>query len=410
MKRNQIYIAVILYALFMNFSVISKAQVRYEKGDVFFEGKLWYRVTSVSPPEVEVTTKNSSAPYWDNEAEKPSGRIEVPETVRGMTVTAIGDYAFSETNVSSLHLPATVTRLGSYAFYRCNSLFFLNIDGVELIDEATFAECKILNEVSLPSVKVIWKDAFARCPDLSKVYIGRYALTIFSTAFNECKFLSKISVHPENERFYTFDNILFNKKETSLLLYPNYKSEHEYRIPEGVTAIGAHAINNKVFLKTLYFPTTLILLNDSALRDCRGLTRLVSYEPEPNHFQLNDNVFGNIDYEKCELVVPFGTEEKYRNAAQWKKFKYIIGGSNVKVKELDPSGLRIYPNPSRGEYWIELPWEDARLCVYRETGEIVFTQSLKKGKNRLYIDTPGVYMLRIETGEGQITRKLVVHP
>lgn len=49
-------------------------------------------------------------------------RAEVPETIDGLPVTALGAYAFSATQITDIFLPASVKQIGRYAFYNCFSL------------------------------------------------------------------------------------------------------------------------------------------------------------------------------------------------------------------------------------------------------------------------------------------------
>jgi len=48
--------------------------------------------------------------------------LEIPETVNGMTVTAIGANCFSGSSISSVRLPSTLTYIGTSAFRDCKNL------------------------------------------------------------------------------------------------------------------------------------------------------------------------------------------------------------------------------------------------------------------------------------------------
>ena len=53
--------------------------------------------------------------------------VVIPETVEGMTVTAIGESAFEgNTSLASIDLPDTVTVIGKRAFAGCTSLSVMN--------------------------------------------------------------------------------------------------------------------------------------------------------------------------------------------------------------------------------------------------------------------------------------------
>ena len=77
--------------------------------------------------------------------------IEIPETISGLPVTAIGDYAFNGSSLSSITIPGSVKTIGKYAFSMSANLKSVTIpDSVEFIDLRAFDLCKQLSEVNLP--------------------------------------------------------------------------------------------------------------------------------------------------------------------------------------------------------------------------------------------------------------------
>jgi hypothetical protein len=58
----------------------------------------------------------------------PSGAVTIPDTINGLPVTSIGDYAFiDDTGLTSVTIPDTVTNIGDYAFFDCTSLTSVTI-------------------------------------------------------------------------------------------------------------------------------------------------------------------------------------------------------------------------------------------------------------------------------------------
>jgi hypothetical protein len=103
--------------------------------------------------------------------------IEIPETISGLPVTAIGDYAFNGCSLSSITIPGSVKTIGKYAFSMSSNLKSVTIpDSVEFIDLRAFDLCRQLSEVNLPdkmiemSAKVFdntpWMDAQRQKSDL----------------------------------------------------------------------------------------------------------------------------------------------------------------------------------------------------------------------------------------------------
>ncbi|MCD8028342.1 MAG: leucine-rich repeat domain-containing protein [Erysipelotrichaceae bacterium] len=87
--------------------------------------------------------------------------VIIPSTIDGYTVLGVGNYAFSESDITSVVIPDTVTYIG----------------------EGAFCDCANLESVTIPdSVTYIGDEAFAYCPKLlrldistSVLYIGEYA-------------------------------------------------------------------------------------------------------------------------------------------------------------------------------------------------------------------------------------------
>ncbi|MBQ6034069.1 leucine-rich repeat protein [Ruminococcus sp.] len=77
--------------------------------------------------------------------------IEIPASISGLPVTAIGDYAFNGSSLSSVTIPDTVKTIGKYAFAMSSNLKSVTIpESVEFIDLRAFDLCKQLSEVNLP--------------------------------------------------------------------------------------------------------------------------------------------------------------------------------------------------------------------------------------------------------------------
>ena len=65
--------------------------------------------------------------------------IEIPASISGLPVTAIGDYAFNGSSLSSVTIPDTVKTIGKYAFSMSANLKSVTIpESVEFIDLRAF--------------------------------------------------------------------------------------------------------------------------------------------------------------------------------------------------------------------------------------------------------------------------------
>ena len=82
-------------------------------------------------------------------------RIEIPKTIEGLPVTAIGQWAFSEyTWVTDVTLPDTLTSIGSCAFYHCTGLagIYFSGDAPEIAYDAfAYAEATVYYPANNPT-------------------------------------------------------------------------------------------------------------------------------------------------------------------------------------------------------------------------------------------------------------------
>jgi BspA type Leucine rich repeat region (6 copies) len=114
------------------------------------------------------------------------GVVTIPNTINGMPVTDIGDYAFSsKTGIINITIPNSVTALLNYAFAYCYSLTNVTIgNSVASIGVGGFAYCYRLTCVTIPSsVTVIRDAAFSSCSLLTGVYFEGNAPSVGLSVF-----------------------------------------------------------------------------------------------------------------------------------------------------------------------------------------------------------------------------------
>ena len=205
-------------------------------------------------------------------------------------VSFIGWYAFNRCAFTEITIPTSVMLIEDGAFSGCESLTAIKVDesnpnykdvdgvlfskdGTELINYPSgkqnsaytipngterihYAACdrnKYINTVIFPdSVLTIGSAAYSECSNLQFISLGSnvsaingwafsYAgfaavnipnsvTFIDSTAFASCRNLTSITVDPDNPNYTSVDGVLFNKTKTTLLCYPNGKTEPSYTI------------------------------------------------------------------------------------------------------------------------------------------------------------------------------------
>ena len=253
--------------------------------------------------------------------------VEIPETIDGYTVTAIGDHAFSGTKIESVTIPETVTSIGSYVFVGCASLSSVSIpSSVTTLGEGVFSNCSSLRSIVLPSsittiprsafsysglesitipssvtsiqgsaffecgslqsisipgsVKSIGSQAFMACTNLSSAAIASGVESIDSYAFQSCVDLESISI-PDSVTSIGICAFCYCSSLTGATLPKNLTSIPDYMfagceslgsisIPESVTSIGEYALYG-TGITSVSLPAGLTDLNNGVFSDCRKL-------------------------------------------------------------------------------------------------------------------------------------------
>ena len=114
--------------------------------------------------------------------------IDIPGTLGGHTVTAIGDWAFDSSDyLTGVTIPQSVTSIGKSAFYRCYALTTLSLgENIEKIGSYAFAECRHLTNVTIPEkVETIEPYTFGWCLDLKYITLPA-GLTSFKDRLVSC--------------------------------------------------------------------------------------------------------------------------------------------------------------------------------------------------------------------------------
>ena len=261
------------------------------------------------------------------------GAITIPSKIDGKSVTSIGSGAFGGcTGLTSITIPNSVTSIGDGVFDGCTGLTSITIgNGVTCIGDSAFhgrtgltsinvasdnnyysdnngvlfnkkktelikyPEGKSQTSYTIPnSVTSIGHLAFEDCTGLTSITIGNGVTSIGLGAFDSCTGLTSItipnsvtsigyyafdgctgltSINVASDNNYYSDNngVLFNKKKTELIRYPEGKSQTSYTIPNSVTSIGACAFRDCTDLTSITIPNSVTSIGDGAFADCTGL-------------------------------------------------------------------------------------------------------------------------------------------
>ena len=185
---------------------VSLSSSDFVEGKGYFDGSLYYSVTSEDNKEVEV-----------KEADKEITAAVIPHKVSidgvEYSVTRIGDTAFGSCKqLASVTIPESVTEIKENAFVACESLTSIVIPkGVTKIERNTFAQCIALESVTIPEgVTEIGLGAFQKCSSLTSITLPASLETLVGYSFMNCSSLADIhckgTTPPISVNGYPFSN------------------------------------------------------------------------------------------------------------------------------------------------------------------------------------------------------------
>ena len=262
--------------------------------------------------------------------------VTIPESV-----TIVERDAFSYCcTLTSVTLPENVTSIGNYAFYNCTNLAAVNIpEKVTFIGENAFYGCSALTSVTIPSALTeIGASAFLGCSALKAVNISDLAawcaIAFESSSSNPLSYAHKFYLNGAEVK-----NLVIPEGVTSIesFAFSGCTSLNSVNIPEGVTGISQGAFSDCAELANVSIPDGLTSIGKEAFKNCTGLIRITCNAVQTP--SVTSDAFTNVDVNSVVLVVPFDSEEQYRNNAVWGKFMIETNGGAF-AKESDEDAIR----------------------------------------------------------------------
>lgn len=158
--------------------------------------------------------------------------VEIPETIKGYAVTAIGEEAFIWSKMKKVIIPETVTEIKNRAFFGCKNL--MNIEGVDnvtKIESQAFYMCTALKSIDLSNITYLGDHVFFECENITSLYFSSTIEEIPIALCNKMRSLKDVTLSE-------------NTKAIDRLAFANCTSLNELKIPESVTEISEDAFQN----------------------------------------------------------------------------------------------------------------------------------------------------------------------
>ena len=247
------------------------------------------------------------------------GEYKIPETVN-----KIGFYAFAKcSGLTDVYIPDLATDIDNGAFAGCTGLTSVIIpDSVKRIGGCAFYDCKNLRSINIPdSVTEIGASVFSST-DLKSLFIPASVVYIGLWAF--CDF--PVKVHPGNPAYSSKNSVLFNKKKTTLIEFPCWKTG-DYIIPKTVKRIEQYAFYDCSGLTSITIPASVVKFGSlsSTFYECSNLAS-ITVHPQNRFYSSHEGVLFN---KNMTVLLKF--------PPKWQGDEYIVPDS---VEKIDTSAFK----------------------------------------------------------------------
>ena len=145
-------------------------------------------------------------------------------------------------------------------------------DGLLSIGENAFSSCHGLTSIYLPETLTTIEDSAFSGTGLTSVILPASLTSLGSQAFFWSE-LADIQVEVGNMFYSSADGVLYSADGTELILYPPYKADAEFTVPEGVTTIGNASMMESYHLNSIIFPRTLTTIGTNNFTWSEGLSQ-----------------------------------------------------------------------------------------------------------------------------------------
>lgn len=186
------------------------------------------------------------------------------------SATSIGDYAFSNTGISEIILPATVKKIGAYAFSDTKLTSIAIPAGVTAIEEGTFSNSALQTVTLNDGLETIGREAFSMSDEKNvlSIYIPSTVKSIGQDAFYNFTAASVNISDVVKWCEIDFDSFTSNPLSNSHKLLVNEVPVSNLSIPAGVSIIKPYAFSGCTSLEGVNFNEGLQTIGDYAFFNC----------------------------------------------------------------------------------------------------------------------------------------------
>ena len=208
------------------------------------------------------------------------------------------------------------------------------------------------------------------------------------------------------EKYTALTSITFSETVKNIGAYAffNCTGLTSVTLPEGLESIGYKSFHYCTGLQSVTIPGSVTIIFHEDFAGCKNLKEIYAKALVPP--VCKESVFAGIPSD-CKLFVPAGSRSAYETADAWEDFN--IATDETSVEWLAATTIQVYPNPVADGFTISgITSEKTRLILTNMNGMIVLSQTISKDEYISVSSLPaGVYLLKIDTPNGSVVKKLI---
>lgn len=298
----------------------------------------------------------------------------------------------TETNVlvmgcKNTIIPNSVTVIGEKAF-RAGAITSIVIpNSVKEIRIGAFTQCYKLTSISIPS---------------SVEYIETRSDGFMGGTFSDCYNLEQITVESDNPVYDSRNNCNAIIESSTNTLIVGCKNT---LIPNTVNTIGFASFDGCTELSTILIPKSVTYIDDRAYSWCTNVDSVITKGENPANLG-NNSVFFNVPC--TTLIVPCGCVSAYENS-EWQWYFPNIIEDCTSLSENSNNDIAAFPSPTNSLVTIDAE-KLKHITISNLLGQTIF-ESIVSGNTFEYDFSnhkAGIYLIRIETESGVVTKKVSV--
>ena len=346
-------------------------------------------------------------------------KVIVPEGMR-----AFDDNAFSESSLAEINFPESLVLFGNQAFAKTQLTTVVLPENMTNVYEGTFAQSTKLQSLTIPSgIRTIESYAFNGCTALTEIHcLGAEPATLnyyegYDHPFNGID-ASQVKVYvpkgfksayESSEWGYQFDNII--ESNTGIFLQESTNPANDAEM-ESIGTIEITFPENASLVEQ--FPSVKVVkgqeLYGEPVENAGGWMAFASgkkvnvfpadeYQEGPQPIPMEDGV----DY---YVTIPAGIVKNAEGSLNQKIVLHFVGKIESGVDRIESNDCFVTNN--NGTLNVVLGnLTDCTVVLFNATGNLINSISHAQGTATLHVESNGLYIIRIVSGDTIKTFKIV---